>query len=394
MRVIIAAMFIFTIILVGHLHSATAADEFPDAEQGATINALLERARTRKLIAGGVVLVGNHAGLLYSTARGHMSDIPGAAALDEHTLFDLASLTKVLATTPAVMKLLEAGRMTLTDPLTRWFPEFQGSGREDITILNLMTHTSGLNDLIVPANDPMNLSIRQAAAQGQWHEPGSRFRYADINFILLGELVRRVSGMPLDLFCSQQIFSPLGLTETMFRPPPQLAAVIAPTLGTEQPPERGIVQDMNARRLGGVAGHAGLFASAADLARFARLILCGGVLDGERIFSERTVAQMTAPYFYSNGRVVRGLGWDIDSPYSAPRGSHFSSMSFGHTGYSGSSLWIDPQRDLFVIVLTVRLDYRNIGLFNRLRRDISTIAVTAFPSGNGSLESGQRRTDR
>jgi CubicO group peptidase (beta-lactamase class C family) len=166
--------------------------------------------------------------------------------------------------------------------------------------------------------------------------------------------------------------------DTMFQPPPDLNGSIASTIGSRSVMLTGRVQDENARRMGGVAGHAGLFSSASDLSRFAAMILNNGSFRGKRIFSERVLAQMSAPYFYSNGRVVRGLGWDIYSPYSAPRGSYFSEMSFGHTGYSGSSIWIDPKRDLFVILLTIRLDYRDINHFNRLRSDISTMAASIF----------------
>jgi CubicO group peptidase (beta-lactamase class C family) len=372
----------------------SASDDLLDAGRTTTIDFLLERAIAQGLIAGGVVVIGNHAGVLHSTARGRVTAAPEGALLDEHTLFDLASLTKVLATTPAVMKLLEEGRISLMDPLTRWFPEFEGSGREDITILNLLTHTSGLHDMRIPAADPIPGAIRQAAAQQTWQQPGRQFLYADINFILLGELVRRVSGSRLDIFCSQRIFGPLGLHETMFLPPPDLSASIAPTVGEDQRLGSGIVQDTNARILGGVAGHAGLFGSAADIACFARLVLCNGVLDGQRIFSEQIIAQMTAPYFYSNGRVTRGLGWDIHSPYSAPRGHFFSDTSFGHTGYSGSSLWLDPRRDLFVILLTIRLDYQDKRMFNRLRSDISTLAVATFSNAAMARDDGEEQQDR
>jgi CubicO group peptidase (beta-lactamase class C family) len=334
-------------------------------------------------------VIGNSDSILYSTARGRLNSGPDAPPLSEQTLFDIASLTKVFATTPAVMKLLEEGRISLMDPLTRWFPEFEGTGWEDITILNLLTHTSGLEDISFGSRDTLVAAVQKAALRKNGKKPGSSFRYADINFILLGELVQRVSGTPLDVFCREHFYLPLEMHATTFLPGPEFAHAIAPTQAAGHGMASGIVQDENARRLGGVAGHAGLFSSAADLARFSRLLLRGGTLDGQRIFSERVVAQMTAPYFYRNGAVIRGLGWDIESPFSAPRGSFFSEMSFGHTGYSGSSVWIDPQRDLFVILLATRLDYHDKRQFNRLRSDISTLAAAAFwPSGKGRLRAG------
>ena len=339
----------------------------------ATIDHIMEQAISNNLIAGGVVVIGDHAGILSSTARGRLTANPDAPLLDEQTIFDLASLTKVIATTPAVMKLLDEGKISLTDPLSRWFPEFKGSERESITILNLLTHTSGLADFDMSTEQAMETAIRRAAAE-KGLQRGSGFKYADINFILLGELVHRVSGRTLDAFCRDELYAPLVVPDTMFLPTPELTNRIAPTLGGTS----GTVQDRNSRCLGSVAGHAGLFSSARDLARFASLMLDKGEIDGKRILSEQAVKQMTSPLLCGNGTVVRGLGWDMNSPFSAPKGRLFSEASFGHTGYSGSSIWIDPKQDLFVILLTSRLNYQDIRQFNQLRSNVSTIAVAEF----------------
>jgi CubicO group peptidase (beta-lactamase class C family) len=352
----------------------SASDGDLDFGRVAAIDLLMDLAISDNLIAGGVVLIGNHAGILSSTARGRLSASPDAPPLDQQSIFDLASLTKVIATTPAVMKLLDEGRLSLQDPLARWFPEFKGSSHENVTILNLLTHTSGLTDFEMSTEEAMKTAIQKAAAEKNKLQPGNSFKYADINFILLGELVKRVSGKTLDVYCREELFAPLLTQETMFLPTLNLVGRIAPTLGID----RGTVQDRNARRLGSVAGHAGLFSSAEDLARFARLMLAGGALDGVRILSEAAIKQMTSPISCRNGTVLRGLGWDINSPFSAPKGRLFSETSFGHSGYSGSSIWIDPKQDLFVILLTNRLNYRNIRMFNQLRSDISTIAVAEF----------------
>lgn len=355
-----------------------AADELVDAGRAATIDMMLDSAIRRGLISGGVVVVGNHNGPLYNTARGQIHRNGISVPIDERTIFDIASLTKVIATAPAVMKLAESGRITLMDPLSRWFPEFVGTGREEITILNLLTHTSGLDDVNLSAVTPLNSAIRHAASQKNWNSTGNSFRYADINFILLGELVHRASGQSLDRFSIEHIFAPLGMADTMFIPPAETTRFIAPTVGPNRQLRSGIVQDENARFLAGVAGHAGLFSTASDLSRFAAMLLDNVNLPRRRQFSQRLVSQMTAPYFYSGGSVVRGLGWDIYSPFSSPRGRHFSDMSFGHTGYSGSSIWIDPEQDLFVILLTIRLDFRDIHRFRMLRSDISTLAASIF----------------
>jgi len=353
------------------------------------IDLLLERAMSENLIAGGVVVVGNREGILATASRGQVNSLPGAQLINDRTVFDVASLTKVIATTPAVIKLLEEGRINLTDPLSRWFPEFADTDKGQITVLHLMTHTSGLSDVSVNSEQSMQSVIRKVAAQNR-RGAGTSFDYADINFILLGEMVHRVSGETLDAFCQEQIYGPLGTRETQFLPPNDLLPEIAPTSGNRG----GVVQDENARRLGGVAGHAGLFSSAYDLSRYARLMLGGGLIDGKRILSEQVVAQMTTPYLCNNGHVRRGLGWDMASPFSAPKGNYFSDSSFGHTGYSGSSIWIDPEQDLFVILLTRRTNYRNVKDFNQLRRDVSTYAAADFNSLGDDVDvaSSQVRT--
>lgn len=354
-----------------------AADALLDAGRAVSIDVMLENAVRRGLISGGVVAVGSHHGLLYGTAQGRLYPDAGAPEFSDRTLFDTASLTKVIATAPAVMKLLEMGKISLLDSLTRWFPEFEDSDRDEITILNLLTHTSGLDDVEISNDDPLRSLIEKVIIQNTGSQPGNRFRYADINFILLGELVKRAGRMPLDRFCTEFLYAPLGMADTVFLPLTESTA-IAPTTGLNKELKAGVVQDINARRFGGIAGHAGLFSTVSDLSRFAAMILNRGTYQKKQIFSEKVIAQMTSPYFYNSGRVIRGLGWDINSPFSSPRGNYFSDMSFGHTGYSGSSIWIDPEQDLYVILLTVRLDYAHIRQFNQLRSDISSLAVSIF----------------
>lgn len=349
-------------------------------ERTSAIEFMLQQGINQGLINGAVVVVGDHRGILYEQAVGVSGFTAEAPPLTTAAVFDVASLTKVFATTPAIIKLLDEGRLSLLDPISNWFAEFDGS---DITILNLLTHTSGLHDVGLDRSEPMQSAIRRAAAQSGRIPTGSRFRYADINFILLGELVRRVSGLPLDQYAHQKFYAPLGMQTAGFTPLP--SSNNAPTLGSGRTTLSGVVQDMNARMLGGVAGHAGLFSSVHDLARFAGMLLSGGQLNGTRVLSSRAVAQMTAPYFFRDGKVVRGLGWDRESPFSAPKGTIFSEFSYGHTGYSGTSVWIDPDADLYVLLLTTRLDYQRLRSFNKLRGDISTLAAAIF--------AGQERYD-
>ncbi len=189
-------------------------------------------------------------------------------------------------------------------------------------------------------------------------------------------MVRRISGKPLNLFSNDEFYRPLGMKNSGFLPQPGIDSAV--TLGRRNSVQSGTVQDENAQKLGGVAGHAGLFSTVTDLAKFSSMLLNHGQLKGVKVLSDRAVSQMTAPYYFSNGKIVRGLGWDMESRFSSPKGTLFSEFSFGHTGYSGTSIWIDPEADLYVILLTTRVDYKNKRRFNRLRSDISTLAAALF----------------
>jgi CubicO group peptidase (beta-lactamase class C family) len=342
------------------------------------IDLLLNGAISRGLISGGVVLVGDRDGALYEQAYGKTSTDPDARPMAIDTIFDLASLTKVIATAPSILKLAEERKLSLVDPVERWFPEFSGKDKDDLLVMNLLTHTSGLDDIPLAESSPLQSAIEKAAAQKTKGEIGNRFRYADINFILLGELVRRASGQPLDLYAKANFFTPLGMKDTGFIPDGDTSRRCSATTSDGRNFFVGLPQDHEARQLGGVAGHAGLFSTARDLARFCRMILANGDFSGRHVLSERAVAQMTAPYFSRDGQVVRGLGWDRSSPYSSPKGKGFSDISFGHTGYSGSSIWIDPAENLYVVLLTARLEYRNVKEFNQFRSDLSTAVAELF----------------
>lgn len=381
----ILTIFAFSLLLWASLLSAQEA-AFPPAVEVISprispeqrVDQVMEGAIGKGLIAGGVVLIGSPGGTLFVKAYGRTLPGDQGRAVNTDMLFDVASLTKVVAATPAVLKLAEERRLSLMDPLVTWFPELAGNGKNELRVWHLLTHTSGLDDFPLGTADPARSLLDGVASQKLKGEVGSRFRYADVNFILLGELVRRVSGQTLDSFVLANIYAPLGMRETGFLPDLLRQERCAPTMTADQGFIAGQPQDYLARQLGGVAGHAGLFSTAADLGLFCRMMMGGGILDGRRVLSDRAVDQMTAPYFSRNGRVVRGLGWDISSPFSSPRGSLFSPVSFGHTGYSGASLWIDPHVELFVVLLTVRLDYRNVHEISRLRGELSTVAVESY----------------
>ena len=365
------------IILVGLASLARAQETFSGS---AALDAQVEAAIRDGTIPGAVLLVGHDGKIVHRKAYGNRALVPSREPMTLDTIFDIASLTKVVATTPAIMKLFEQGKIRLADPVTVYLPEFQG-GKSDITVRDLLTHFSGLRpDLdLEPLWSGYETGIAKALRDRPTYPPGQRFVYSDINFELLGEIVRRASGQTLDEFARSHIYQPLGMRETMFRPPASLRARIAPTeidAATGQP-FRGTVHDPTARYMGGVAGHAGLFTTAADLAVYAEMLVGMGQLAGVRMFSPLTVAKFTEPSSPPDQPVLRGLGWDIDSSYSSPRGELFPIGSYGHTGFTGTSLWIDPASKTYVILLTNYVHPKSGKNLSPLRRSVGTIVAAA-----------------
>ena len=333
-------------------------------------------------LPGAVLLIGHDGQVAYRKAYGNRAVYPQPEAMTTDTIFDLASLTKVIATTSSLMKLFEEGRFRLNDRITDYIPEFQG-GYSPITIRNLLTHFSGLKpDLsLKPEWSGYETGIKMACTDPPDGPPGARYVYSDINFELLGEMVHRLSGQMLNDYARDHIFAPLGMKETMFLPPASLLPRIAPTERTPAPtgpPLRGVVHDPTARYMGGVAGHAGLFSTADDLSRFAQMMLNGGELNGVRIFSPLTIQKFTEPQSPPDQPILRGLGWDIDSPHSGNRGDLFPIGSFGHTGFTGTSLWIDPSTKTYVILLANSVHPTQRPALTPLRGKVATIAAAAF----------------
>jgi uncharacterized protein YbbC (DUF1343 family)/CubicO group peptidase (beta-lactamase class C family) len=315
----------------------------------------------------------------YQKAYGDRAILPQREPMTEDTIFDAASLTKVVATTSAVMKLVDAGKLDVEAPASRYLPEFHGSGKEAITLRQLLTHTSGLRSGLPPQDDWQGKdgALKAACGEPLPVKPGTSYRYSDINFILLGFVVERVSGSTLDTFCSKEIFQPLKMKDTAFRSlEPGDVSRIAPTTVTDGKPLRGVVHDPTARRMGGVAGHAGVFTTASDLGRFTRMMLNGGQLEGVRIFQEETVKAMTSVQTPA-GLPRRGFGWDIDSPYAGPRGDVFPIGSYGHTGWTGTRLWLDPFSRTATIFLSNRNHPDEEGNVIPLQRELGTLAAQA-----------------
>ena len=347
------------------------------------IGVAIHEARGEKRLPGGVLWL-ERQDVSFHRAYGMASTRPVSTVAQGDTIYDAASLTKVVATTPAVLLLHERGKLNVQDPVRVHLPEFTGQGREAITIRQLLTHTSGLRpDISVNGWSGHQECIAKCMAEVPLATPDERFIYSDINFQLLDEVVRRVSKKRLDVFCAEEIFGPLKMHDTGYNPPAAKHTRIAPTTVTDGEALRGVVHDPRAHKTSGIAGHAGLFTTAPDLARYARMLLQAGELDGVRLFKPETVQLMTSVQTPSSLPARRGLGWDIDTGYSSPRGHKFPLGSFGHTGFTGPSLWIDPYSKTFVVFLCNRVHPTERGpSVVPLRRTIGTLAAEAVKGFN------------
>jgi uncharacterized protein YbbC (DUF1343 family)/CubicO group peptidase (beta-lactamase class C family) len=355
-----------------------------------------EAIRTGKC-PGAVVVVGQNGTVVYRRAFGHRALVPQERPMTVYTIFDLASLTKVVATTTAIMQLVEQGKIALSAPVSDYWPEFKANEKEAISVRELMTHYSGLPpDLdLKPEWSGYETAMKMIVGEKPIVPPGSRFIYSDINFATLGELVRRVSGEPLDIYCAEHIFRPLGMKETRFKPPATLRPRIAPTQyqhGDRGKMLWGEVHDATAYNMGGVAGHAGLFSTADDLTIFAQMLLNGGSYKRARILSPLTVEKMTSPQSPPDKMVVRGLGWDLDSPFASNRGELFGIGSFGHVGFTGTSIWIDPVTKTFIIILTNRVHPDGKGDVGPLRENIATLVAAALGPASAEQVLASRRS--
>ena len=361
-----------------------------DASRLALIGPLVEEAIRDGKLPGAVVVAGRRDKVFYRQAFGQRAVTPTAEPMTLDTIFDVASLTKVVATTTAVMMLVEDGRVRLSDRVSDYIPGFDQYGKGRITVRHLLTHVSGLRpdlDLGVSFEGGAAEAVRLATLEVPVAPPNERFIYSDIGFFLLGHIVEVVSKQPLGAFLQARLFGPLGMTDTTFLPPASFAGRIAPTEACEPMAWpcgtaaaqmlRGVVHDPTARRMLGVAGHAGLFSTGEDLATFARMVLAGGTWNGARIMSPLTVAKMSRPATPPGMTAVRGLGWDIDTSFSGNRGELLPIGSFGHTGFTGTSIWIDPVTETFVVFLSNRVHPDGTGDATPLRARVATIVASA-----------------
>ncbi|MFO0868239.1 MAG: DUF1343 domain-containing protein [Pirellulales bacterium] len=354
------------------------------------IDALVAQALAEKKLPGCVVCIGRRGQIAWLKAYGQRQLEPEIRPMTTDTVFDMASLTKPLVTATSILQLVEQGRLSLQDKVARHLPDFAVQGKDVLTVHDLLIHQSGLiadNPLADYEQGPEE-AWRRIQALPLTAPPGSKFIYSDVNFIVLGKLVERISGEPLDEYARRHILTPLGMHESGYRPAEELRQRAAPTEQREGRWIQGEVHDPRAWKLGGVAGHAGLFSTAEDTARYALALLATSRGTNDRILAPATLQVMTRGYRVSSG--LRGLGWDKRTGYSINRGDLMSDAAFGHGGFTGTSLWIDPQLDLFVLFLSNRVHPHGKGLVNPLAGRIGSVAAAAIREP--STQAAPRRT--
>lgn len=377
-----------------------------DPARLARIDEAVQHAIESKVVPGAVVLVGRNGSIAYAKAFGRRSVVPSDEAMTRDTVFDMASLTKPVATATSVMTLIEAGKLRLTDRLGRLLPEFDNHGKGAITVEQLLRHRAGFipDNPISDFQNGADTAWKHLAEIGLTYAPGTSYIYSDVGFMILGRIVEKVSGQSLDEYAREHVFTPLAMKQTGFRRISTTngdVARIAPTEPDAGVMLRGVVHDPRSRALDGVAGHAGLFSTADDLAIYAQAMLDGGVGSGSgRVLGALTVRTMIDPGDTPIGQ-RRALGWDVDTPHSGPRGALFGPASFGHTGFTGTSLWIDPESRVFVVILTSRLHPDGkASAPTGLRSQIATLAASAVtdaalaPAAVGVVTAGRRPARR
>jgi len=360
------------------------------SERLSRLDDIIAQAIAQQEIPGAVLLVMRHGHIVLHKAYGNAQLVPERRTMSTDMIFDLASITKPVATATSVMILVEQGKLRLHDKVKLFVPEFTpfqesgGKQAEDACVWHLLTHTSGLPpytnaDSLARRYGkpcPIDSLVAFIARLKKLNPPGEEFHYSCLGFILLAQIVHKVSGQPLDQFAREHIFKPLGMSSTTFCPGAELLPRVVPTEVVDGAPLRGVVHDPLARLQGGVSGNAGLFSSAEDLAVFAHMMLNRGHYGKVRVLSPLTVRLMTSVYPEA-ARTGRGLGWDVSSAYASNGGELFAS-GYGHTGYTGTSLWIDPATDTAVILLANRVHPKDVGSVVRLRSTVANVVAGAI----------------
>ncbi len=349
-----------------------------DPQKLAAMDEIIATGISEKKMPGCVVCVGRRRQIAWLKAYGNKQVEPTVVPMTTDTVFDMASITKPVATATSIMLLIERGKLSLHDKVAAHIPDFAVNEKQEITIRDLLIHQSGLlaDNALADYQNGLDEALQKIYALKLLNPVGTKFVYSDVNFILLGDLVRRVSGRNVHEFSQQEVFQPLGMRETGYLPAEPLRLRAAPTQQREDHRMQGEVHDPRAYKLGGIAGHAGLFSTAEDLSVYSAMMLNGGTLGDTRIFQPETVALMVGPQPVSSG--VRGLGWDKKTGYSINKGERLTDSAFGHGGFTGTVLWIDPELDLFFIFLSNRVHPDGKGLVNPLAGKLATIAAGAI----------------
>jgi uncharacterized protein YbbC (DUF1343 family)/CubicO group peptidase (beta-lactamase class C family) len=394
--VILPALILSALIQAAGLPHATPDAAGMDAAHLARIDDIVAEGLAEKRMPGCVVCIGRQGKIVMLKAYGNKRLQPSEEPMTTDTVFDMASITKPVATATSIMLLVERGQLKLGQRVASIIPEFAANDKDQITIFDLLTHQSGLlpDNAVKDYENGREEAIKKICALTLQAPTGTRFIYSDVNFILLGEIIRRISGKTVHEFSQENIFRPLAMSETGYLPGEKLKARAAPTEKREKADDKfiqGDVHDPRAWLLGGVAGHAGLFSTAEDLAIYAQMMIGGGQYQNVRVLAPQTVATMSQGYKIVSGSrstmegvppnpavFLRGLGWDKRSGYSINRGELMTDAAFGHGGFTGTVLWIDPQLELFVIFLSNRVHPDGKGLVNPLAGRIGTVAAGAI----------------
>jgi len=358
------------------------------------LDGIIESALSRKDFPGAVILVGSQGNIVLRKAYGDSQWVPTRRAMEEGMIFDLASITKPVATATSLMILVEEGKVSLDEKVKDFVPEFipyadpSGQPGEEARLWHLLTHTSGLPPYVEPRGHtgveqqfgqrfPSGQLVVHIAVLPKTDPPGTAYHYSCLGYITLAQIIKKVSGQDIAEFSQERIFRPLKMRHTFFCPPEKERSSCVPTEAIEGKPFIGIVHDPLARLLGGISGNAGLFSTADDLAIYAEMMLHNGTYKGTRILSPLTVARMTTVWPKA-AFAGRGLGWDLDSSHSTNGGDLFGPNSYGHTGYTGTSIWIDPDTETYIIFLTNRVHPDDKGAVIALRSRVANVVAAAI----------------